>query len=94
MGYQDFKESPKSLITSEQIGKGQIKLEHFDPGLFAEIRSVALHAHTGTKSRQIRLQDLTGAFGVNGFYMYSSDGTKRYKITINSSTNAFVLTEA
>lgn len=93
MGYSTFKESPKAMTTSDQIGKGQIRLEHLDPGLFSEIRNVSLHTHTGSKSRRINVKDLEGAFGIGGFYMYSSDGTKRYKVTINSATGAFVLTE-
>lgn len=94
MGYSTFKGSPKNVIQSGDIGPGQVKLEHLDPGLFAEIKNIGLHNHSGTKSRRVKVQDLEGAFGINGFYMYSSDGTKRYQVTINSSTNAFVLTEA
>lgn len=93
MGYAIFSGSGKELTKSEQIGAGQIELRHLSPALFAEIRQIQLHNHTGVKSRRINLKNLTGAFGVRGFYMYSSDGTKRYQITINSSTGAFVLTE-
>ena len=93
MGYATFKSAPKTLTTSDSIGSGQIKLEHLDPGLFSDIKSIGLHNHSGTKSRKVKFTDLEGAFGVNGFYMYSSDGTKRYKVTINSGTGAFVLTE-
>jgi len=93
-GYAEFKSKGKAPITSDQIGVGQIKLEHLDPGLFAEIRNIALHNHSGSKSRRINLKDLEGAFGTSGFFAYSSDGTKRYKVTINSGTGAFVLTEA
>ncbi len=93
MSYASFKSSPKELTTSENIGPGQIQLEHLSPGLFSEIRSIALHAHTGTKSRKIDIKDLGGSFGTTGFYMYSSDGTKRYHVTIDSATGAFVLTE-
>ena len=94
MGYAKFKSSPKDLITAEGIGPGEIKLGHLDPALFAEIRNIALHAHTGTKSRQVDLRNLMGSFGINGFFMWSSDGTKRYRVTIDSGTGAFVLTEA
>lgn len=94
MGYATFKSAPKSLTTSDDIGAGQIKLEHLDPALFAELRNIALHSHSGVGSRKIDLINTTGSFGINGFYMYSSDGTKRYKVTINSATGAFVLTEA
>lgn len=93
MGYADFKSSPKALITRDQIGRGQVGLEQLDPALFGEIRNISLHSHSGSKSRRINIRDLEGSFGINGFYMYSSDGTKKYKVTINSGTGAFVLTE-
>lgn len=93
MGYATFKSSPKDVIQSEQIGPGQIKLEHLDPALFAEIRKISLHEHSGAGSRKINLRNLEGSFGIAGFIMYSSDGTKKYRVTINSGTNAFVLTQ-
>lgn len=91
MGYSSFKSSPKSVIQSSDIGAGQIQLYHLDPGLFSEIRNVALHSHTGAKSRRVNLKDLEGSFGVSGFYMYSTEGT-RYHVTITAG--AFVLTAA
>lgn len=94
MGYATFKGSPKAVITGDQIGPGQISLSHLDPGLFSAIQSISLHSHTGAKSRRVNLKDLEGAFGIAGFYMYSSDGTKRYNVTINSGTKTFVLTVA
>lgn len=93
MGYSTFKEAPKTVIRSEDIGSGQIELRHLAPSLFVEMRQVALHTHTGVRSRQVNLRDLTGAFTSKGFFMYSSDGTKKYQVTINSGTGAFVLTE-
>lgn len=93
MGFSTFKSSPKNLIQSLDIGPGQIQIQHLDPGLFSEIRGVALHSHSGTKSRRIKIQELDGYFPVSGFIMYSSDGTKKYQVTINSGTNAFVLTQ-
>jgi hypothetical protein len=51
--------------------------------LFSEIRSVGLHAHTGSKSRKINMRNLEGSFGINGFYMYDTAGT-RYHITIQA----------
>jgi len=93
MGYAEFKSSPKAPITSEQIGRGQVKLEHLAPDLYTEIRKIALHSHTGGGSRKVNIRNLEGSFGIGGFYMYSSDGTKRYKVTIDSATGAFVLTE-
>jgi hypothetical protein len=93
MGYATFKEAPKPLTKSENIGAGQIELSHLSPALFVELRQVALHTHTGTRSRRVNMKDLTGAFTSQGFYMYSSDATKKYQVTINSATNAFVLTQ-
>jgi len=81
MGYSTFKSSPKSLIQSGDIGQGQVKLEHLDPGLFTEIKAVGLHNHSGTKSRRVKIPDLEGAFGSDGFYMYGTNGT-RYHVTI------------
>lgn len=94
MGYSTFATSGKGLIKSEEIGSGQIELSHLSPALFAELRGINQHTHSGSKSRRIELKDLTGAFPKTGFYMWSSDGTKRYLVTINSGTGAFVLTEA
>lgn len=93
MGYSTFKEAGKSLVKSEDIGPGQIELRHLGPGLFAEFRNINTHTHTGVKSSRIELKYLSGAFTKSGYYMYSSDGTKKYQITINSGTNAFVLTQ-
>lgn len=85
MGYSSFKSAPKSLVTSESIGPGQIQAAHLDPGLYGELKNIGLHNHGGAKSRRIKLQDLEGAFGRGGFYMYSTTGNKRYRITINDS---------
>lgn len=85
MGYSTFSTSPKSLTKNEDVGPGQIALKHLDPALFAEIQRVGLHNHSGTGSRRVKLQDLEGAWGKNGFIMYSDDGTKRYRIQINNS---------
>lgn len=92
-GYATFKEKGKAPITSEQIGPGQIEIQHLSPGLFAEFRQIQLHTHSGVKSRKVKWDDLDGFIGKNGFVMYSSDGTKKYRVTINSATGAFVLTE-
>ncbi len=94
MGYSGQKSNPKTLTSGEDIAPGAIDLQHLSPTLFSEIRQVNLHNHSGVKSRHIQLKDLSGAYGKDGFYMYSSDGTKRYKVTVNSATGAFVLTEA
>jgi len=93
MGYATFATAGKDLAKAESIGAGQIQLSHLSPALFSELRLINTHNHSGSKSKQINLSDLTGAFSSRGFYMWSSDKTKRYQITINSSTNLFVLTE-
>ncbi len=92
MGYATFAGSPKNLIKSSDIGNGQIELSHLAPALYSEIRKIALHNHSGVNSRKLELKNLMGDFGTLGFNMYSSDGTKRYAVTIDSSLNALVLT--
>lgn len=94
MGYASFAHSGKELVTAEQIGSGQIELRHLSPGLYAELRTINTHNHSGSKSMKIELRNLTGAFGKRGFYIWSSDATKRYQVTINSGTGDWVLTEA
>lgn len=84
-GYAEFKSSPKTVTTSDQIGPGQIKLFHLSEELFSEIRKISLHSHTGSGSRKVNLRDLEGAFGKDGFILYSNDGSKRYRIQINNS---------
>ena len=91
-GYSEQKSAPKSLISSDQIAPGAIELRHLSAALFSEIQKIALHPHTGVGSKRIKISDLEGAFGTGGFYGYSSDGTKRYHITLNTS-GAFVITE-
>ena len=93
MGYATFKESAKQLTKAEDIGDGQIKLRHLSAPLFTEFRQLNLHTHSGVKSRRINIKYLIGSFPKTGFYMYSSDATKKYHVTINSNTGAFVLTE-
>ena len=94
MGYATFKESGKDLIKSGDIGPGQVELHHMSPALFTEMRQINLHGHTGVKSRRIKTKDLTGPFSRGGFYIWSSDATKRYQVTVDSGTDDFVLTEA
>lgn len=85
MGYATFATAPKTLTKAEDIGTGQIQLRHLDPALFAEIQRIGLHNHSGVGSRKVQVDNLEGAYGKNGFIMYSDDGTKRYRITINNS---------
>jgi len=92
MGYNDFAGSPKALIRSEDIGPGQIDLAHLSPELFSAIRQITLHSHTGTKSKRIEIADLTGAFPKTGFVLYSSDGTKKWRMTVDN-TGAWVATD-
>jgi hypothetical protein len=84
VGYQTFSTKPKSLTKAEDVGPGQIGLSHLDPALFAQMQRVGLHNHSGTGSRRVKLQDLEGEWGKNGFLMYSLDGTKRYRIRIGN----------
>lgn len=85
MGYQTFSQNPKALTKAEDIGNGQIELRHLAPSLFAEIQKVGLHNHSGVGSRKIRQDQLEGSYGKNGFILYSEDGSKRYKITIDNA---------
>lgn len=85
MGYSTFAGSPKNVTKAEDIGNGQIELRHLAPSLYAEIQKIGLHNHSGVGSRKIKHDDLEGAYGKNGFILYSDDGTKRYRITINNS---------
>lgn len=93
MGYAQFKSAHKDLITGDDIGPGQIDLRHLSAALFAKLKKVTQHVHSGADSRKIRLQDLEGSFGKNGFLIYSSDGTKRYRLQVTSG-GALSLTEA
>jgi len=93
MGYASQLSSAKTLTSGEDIAPGSIGLEHLSPTLFSEIRQVNLHNHSGVKSRKIAVKDLSGAYGKDGFYMYSSTGSKRFKCQI-SDAGAWVLTEA
>jgi hypothetical protein len=85
MGYATFSTSPKNLTKAEDVGPGQIELRHLAASLFAEIQKIGLHNHSGTGSRRVKTQDLEGAYGKNGFLLYSNDGTKRYRIQIDNS---------
>lgn len=91
--YKKFAFTPKNVTEGGGIGNGEIGFEHLDAALFSAIRDIQLHKHTGTGSSRIKIQDLEGYFPRTGFLMYSSDGTKKYMVTINSGTGAFVLTE-
>lgn len=91
--YKKFAFVPKNVTDGASIGNGEIGFNHLDPALFSEIRNIQLHKHTGTGSTKVKIQDLEGYFPRGGFIMYSSDGTKKYLVTINSGTGAFVLTQ-
>ena len=92
--YKKFGFTPKEVTQGSGIGEGEIDFAHLSPPLFAEIRNIQLHGHSGTGSARIKIQDLTGYFPSAGFVMYSSDGTKKYIVTIDSGTGAFVITQA
>jgi len=93
MGYATFKSSPKNVTQSSDIGPGQVKLEHLDPALFSEIQNIKYHAHTGSGSRKLQIQNLTGAFLPGGFYIYGDEGTKKYKVQVDQTTGSLVVTE-
>ena len=91
--YKKFAFTAKEVAQGSGIGEGEIDFGHLAPSLFAEIRNIQLHSHTGVGSTRVKIQDLDGYFAKAGFIMYSSDGTKKYQVTIDSGTGAFVLTE-
>lgn len=91
--YKKFAFTPKTVTDGSGIGPGEVGFSHLDPALFAEVRNIQLHKHTGIGSTKVKLQDVEGYFPSIGFLAYSSDGTKKYLVTIDSSTNAFVLTQ-
>ena len=74
----------KDQITGDSIAPGAIELRHLSAQLFSEMRQIALHTHSGVKSRRVKLQDLEGYFSKDGFYMYSSDTLAKYRVTISS----------
>ena len=91
--YKKFAFTPKEVIAGGGVGEGEIDFGHLSPGLFAEIRNIQLHSHTGVGTTRVKIQDLDGYFLKSGFIMYSSDGTKKYQVTIDSGTDTFVITE-
>ena len=91
--YKKFAFVPKNLTDGGSIGGGEINFQHLDPALFAEIRNIQLHKHTGNGSTRVKFQDLDGYMPSIGFTMFSSDGTKKYQVTIDSATDSFVITQ-
>lgn len=83
--YSKFAFRPKDPIEGGSIGEGEIDFAHLAPSLFAEIRNIQLHTHSGTGSTKVKLQNLDGYFPRTGYIMYSDTGLKRYAITINDS---------
>ena len=88
MDYKKFAFRPKDAIEGSSIGEGEVGFSHLDPALFAEIRQIQLHSHTGTGSTRLKLQNMDGYFPRTGFILYADDGSKKYQITI---TNAGLL---
>jgi len=86
--YKKFAYRPKDAIEGGSIGEGEVDFQHLTPALYSEIRNIQLHAHTGTGSTRLKLQNVDGYFPRAGFVMYSDDGTKKYAITI---TNAGII---
>lgn len=75
MAYEDFIRPGKNQTTGDQIAPGSIDLYHLSPGLFAEIRQIQLHTHSGVKSVRIKCDDLDGSFLPDGIPIRSPDGT-------------------
>ena len=86
--YKKFGFTPKAVSEGSSIGAGEIDFQHLSPALFSAVRNVQLHTHSGNGSVRLKLQDLIGYFPSTGFVMYSTDGSKKYMITI---TNAGVI---
>lgn len=84
--YSEFVRPGKNLTTGDQIAAGTIELRHLAPGLFAEFRQIALHGHTGVKSRKIQAADLDGAYGSNGILIKSPNGSF-WRIKVDNSGN-------
>lgn len=85
MDYKKFAYRPKDAVEGSSIGEGEVDFGHLAPALFSEIRNIQLHQHTGTGSTRLKLQNMDGYFRRDGFVMYSTDGTKKFAITINNS---------
>lgn len=83
--YKKFAYRPKDAIEGGSIGEGEVDFSHLTPALYSEIRNIQLHAHTGTGSTRLKLQNMDGYFPRTGFVLYSDSGLKKYAITINDS---------
>ena len=83
--YKKFGFTPKAVSEGSSIGAGEIDFPHLSPALFSAIRNVQLHTHSGNGSVRLKLQDLIGYFPSSGFLMYSTDGSKKYMITITNA---------
>lgn len=79
--YQEQVRPGKSQTTGDQIANGAIELRHLSGGLFAEIRNIQLHKHTGVKSGRVSLAEIEGVFPAAGFLMYGTNSAK-YRVTI------------
>ena len=74
----------KALTTGDQIANGAIDLRHLSAALFSAIQQISLHNHSGVKSIQIALQNLTGSFTQDGFLMRSPNGSL-WRIRVDNS---------
>lgn len=83
--FKKFAYRPKDAVEGSSIGEGEVDFGHLAPALFSEIRNIQLHAHTGTGSTRLKLQNMDGYFPRTGFVLYSDSGLKKYAITINDS---------
>lgn len=91
MGYQTFAHTGKELIKSEDIGDGQINIQHLSPALYSELRMIQLHNHSGVGSTKMDLNNTEGYFPLTGFKMISSDG-KRW-LVVMSTSGTFTITQ-
>lgn len=83
-GFDESVRPGKQLITGEQIAPGAIDLSHLSKALFAEFRQIALHNHSGVKSVQIDMANLTGSFNKTGIAIRSTNGHVWHIVVDNS----------
>lgn len=83
--YKKLAFRPKDQIDGGSLAEGEVDFNHLAPALFAEIRNIQLHSHTGTGSTRLKLQNIDGYFPRSGFVLYSDSGQKKFSITINDA---------
>ena len=83
--YKKLAFRPKDQIDGSSLAEGEVDFNHLAPALFAEIRNIQLHSHTGIGSTRLKLQNIDGYFPRSGFVLYSDSGQKKFSITINDA---------